>query len=198
MPQRPLFFFDYVDPLSWLQERALRLWEAGGGVRVDRVPLELRPPPDPMIDPEETWWGERWTRAREEWPDGTECVTPTLVPWTRKAHELVLHAAEHGVAQAVHEAIFDAAMRGSDIGRIDVLLEVAVGHGLDFTGVKVVLDVDRHTEAVREFRTLAESLGVATVPTLVRGSALLPGFHKADVVGKFLSDPPPGPTFNLE
>jgi hypothetical protein len=51
--QKISLFFDYVDPLSYLLDHALRELEGTGSTsyRIERIPFELRPPPDPLLDP---------------------------------------------------------------------------------------------------------------------------------------------------
>lgn len=183
---RPRFFFDLVDPLSYLVERELDTLDAGG--RVDRVPLELRPPPAPLIDPDDPAWRDRWTTAVAA-ARGVELRAPSLVPWTRKALELVLHARELGREDDVRRALFVAGLEeGRDLGRVDVLVEIARDLGLDHSRAKAVLDVDRHAEAVRAARVEAAHLGVAEPPALVAGGHVLRGFHNRDALDTFLQE----------
>ena len=169
--QSPRFFFDYVDPLSYLFEIRLRRAEAETGRGAVRHPLELVAPPDPLLDPASDAWRARWEEARRAAEDeGIELATPRLVPWSRKAHELALHAQEEGDPVPVHDALFRTFhQKGRDLGRVDVLVEVAVEHGLDRTAVKAVLDVDRHLDTLRSLRSDAERRGVRGVPTLLLG-----------------------------
>lgn len=183
---RPRFFFDLVDPLSYLVDRELNALEARSGTRIERVPLELRPPPAPLIDPDDPAWRKRWERARSLVAD-VELREPPLVPWTRKAMELVLHGRELGREDDVRRALFAAGIEeGRDLGRVDVLVDVARELGLDHSRAKAVLDVDRHSEAVRAARTDAAELGVAEPPALVAGGRVLRGFHNRDALDTFL------------
>ena len=110
-----------------------------------------------------------------------------LVPWSRKAHELVLHAAEVDRQDEVRRGLFELAFReGRDLGRVDVLVSFAGGLGLDLTHAKAVLDVDRHAGRVAEGRSLAAEWGVDAPPALVVGSRVLRGFHNRDALGTFL------------
>ena len=188
-PVLPCLFFDYVDPLSYLVEHALSTSGASdvlAGVR--RVPLELRPPPSPLLDPDAPEWRNRWELARTEAPSlGLDLAEPALVPWTRKAHELVLHAAGRGVGEAAHRLVFDAVFRrGLDVGRVDVLVGLARELGLDATEAKAVLDVDRHAAEVSGGRELAARLGVTASPALVSQLGTLQGFHNSETLRTFL------------
>jgi predicted DsbA family dithiol-disulfide isomerase len=179
MPAPVRFFFDYVDPGSYLIERMLAEVEAAHGLVVERIPYEVTPPPTPLVDPRGETWRRFWEGARAmAAEEGATLAEPRLVPWTRKAHELALHAREQGRFADIHPALFGAfLLEGRDLGRVDVLLDVATRHGLDLTAAKAVLDVDRHTGAVSDARASAERLGVRGVPTLLSEHGRLEGFR---------------------
>ncbi len=187
------FYHDFVDPLSWLVARELAgLTDETGPI--EWIPFELRPPPTPLVTVDDASLAERWTTARAALaetpqPGGRDFDPPLLVPWTRKAHELVLHAAESGAGAAerlgrrIREGyLFD----GADIGRVDVLVAFAVAEGLDRTETKAVLDVDRHEAEVAAIRQRALEGGVDAVPLLVFGERRLEGFHKRPAIRTFL------------
>ena len=185
--ERPRLYFDFIDPLSWSMARELASIEALGADGFDWIPFELRPPPTPLAtldDPELT---ARWARAGESDSSGRTWSPPLLVPWTRKAHELVRHATESELADAVRQAVFEAYLfEGRDIGRVDVLVELGRALGLEPGESKPVLDVDRHEAEIGEARATAVSAGVTTVPTLALGARLLEGFHNGAAVRTFL------------
>jgi predicted DsbA family dithiol-disulfide isomerase len=188
MSDGPRFFFDYVDPLSFVIEGRLAGIEAETGLTVERVPFELRPPPAPLIDPAADPWRARWREARAAEPE-LELAPPRLVPWTRKAHELAEEAREQGRFDAVHRALFEAFhLRGRDLGRVDVLLEIAARFDMDRSHTKAVLDVDRHTETIERVRADAERLGVDGVPALRSGGHALLGLPDRGTILAFLRD----------
>ncbi|MFQ5538593.1 MAG: DsbA family protein [Gemmatimonadota bacterium] len=179
-------FFDFTDPLSYLLHQSLSPHEEGGEVAVRWVPVELRPPPRPMLSPRDPGWASRWQEALSA-SDPGELREPLLLPWTRKAHELVLYGSEHGLDAALRAALFRAFWKeGADIGRIDVLVALATELGLDRTEAKATLDVDRYTARVAEGARRAREMDVHRIPTLVRGAARLEGFHSRPAVGTFL------------
>lgn len=189
---RLLFFFDFVDPLSYLVDSELRGLEAAGARRVERVGVELRPPPTPLAGGSDPFWAARWGEA-------PSLVPPALVPWSRKAHELHLLAAELGLADAVRHAIFEAFHAAArDIGRIDVLVEIAASVGLDRTETKTALDVDRWTDAVRAARRLAADLGVVELPALSLGARVVQGFQNLSDLGTLLRCAPSGAPLSSE
>lgn len=186
---RPRLYFDFVDPGSWLMELRVARIAAEGGPEVVRVPFELRPPPEPLLHPDDPAWVGYWEDMAERLAaEGVHVKRPGLVPWTRKAHELVLHAAEAGgdphrlrsdIFRRYHEA-------GEDIGRVDVLLDVAGEHGLDSGEVKPVLDVDRFAPELERTRKEALNAGVRGVPTLRAAGRGLEGIHDDDILRSVL------------
>lgn len=102
---------------------------------------------------------------------------PTSRPRTRKAHEAVKFAAQSGQDGALRRAIFDAFFEHArDIGRIDVLVEIGAGVGLDRSELKVVLDVDSFTDAVIADRERAADLEIVGTPAYVAGDDVRVGY----------------------
>ena len=182
------FFFDFIDPLSYLVGREFAEIETPHETEVTWVPFELRPPPTRLTSMDDPSLTERWSRARSEATRlGISFTPPDLVPWTRKAHELALFAHESGVGDVVRTRIFETyLLEGGDIGRVDVLVELGRQAGLDGTETKAVLDVDRYEAAVVEARGSAEELGISDTPTLVVEERRLRGFHNRTTLGTFL------------
>lgn len=182
------FYFDFVDPLSYLVELELRAVEPSLPGRIERVGYELVAPPAPLTGLDDVRWSARWAEARPAAAAaGVLLEPPRLVPWTRKAHELHLHASEHGKADEARLAIFTAYFgRREDIGRVDRLVEIAVGLGLDRTIAKAVLDVDRHEEGVVAARADATVAGVVDVPAISVQGQLARGFHNRGDLGTLL------------
>jgi predicted DsbA family dithiol-disulfide isomerase len=188
-PVASTLYFDYVDPLCYLLEAELAdVLSEGHPIEVTRVPAEVCPPPGPLLDPDGPWWAARWQAAQAAaGPRGLVLAEPPLLPWTSKAHELVLHARQRDLGARAHAAVFDAIFgRGRDIGRVDVLVELAQELGLDAHEAKAVLDVDRYSDEVAALGARAAQAGVAEVPTLVRGSQTLQGFHNRSTLRTFL------------
>lgn len=186
--EKPTFFYDFVDPLSYLVVLELdALSEERGADLVVWHPFELRPPPTPLVAIDHPSLAGRWADARRWADDMKRFDPPSLVPWTRKAHELVLYATEHDLQGPIRRSIFEAYLfEGQDIGRVDVLVAMAVESGLDRTEAKAVLDVDRHEADVAALRDAARTLGVESPPTLLAGGQRLEGFHNRDRINTLL------------
>ena len=188
-------WYDFVDPASvllMLEIEAAR--RDGESWALDSLikwrALEMRPPPSPLMsldDPEvSSLWESAIPLAQQI---GVKLNPPHLVPWTRKAHELIAHAEEesressHSLRLAVAQAY---AIKGRDIGRVDVLVKIATDHGCDRTECKAVLDVDRYEAVVQGSAQKAKAASVTRPPTIVKGLKRLEGFHNRTALGTLL------------
>ena len=183
-----LFFFDFIDPVSYLVARELEALEASDRSRVRWMACELRPPPTPLTSKDDPTLSFMWEGARDAAAGlGIDFNPPSLVPWTRKAHELFRHAEEKSSGGGMAMRIFEAyLLHGRDIGRVDVLVELAGAEGLDATEAKAVLDVDRFEADVATDRTHAEAFEVSVPPALIRGDDRREGFQDRHAIGTFL------------
>ncbi len=183
------FFFDYVDPGSYLVHRQLDLL-LSDGVGPILHPFEVRPVPQELMDGADPEWIDYGQivadHARES---KIELSLPSFIPWSRKAHELRLHAAEHGLAIRMHEELFSARFEeGVDIGRVDLLVATAERIGLDTSEAKAVLDIDKYRDRIVALRVEAEAEGVRSVPTLRSGTVSLEGPPSMGELRQFLRD----------
>lgn len=182
------FFFDYVDPFSLILSIRLQEMEKKGTVKVEPWPLEVNPPPKPLLDPESPAWAARWEiAAREKEAEGLRLRAPWIVPWSRKAHELAFHARQENCFRQIHESLFHAYLiEGRDIGRVDVLTGIAEKAELDPREVKAILDVDRYREDVEEARGQGIRDGVEGIPCLLWQGRVLHGNPNPDEIRRFL------------
>lgn len=188
-PDTLFFYYDYVDPVSYTLKHRLQETPEIGRLILKPRPIELNPPPSPLLDPEGEEVRRLWGRMSEEGQAlGVELRQPWIVPWTRKAHELAFHATENDCFEEIHEAIFRAYLiEGRDIGRVDILVEIARNGGLDPQDTKAVLDVDRYREAVEEARAKGLGIGINTLPTLVWNEKKLEGNPDSETLRSFLA-----------
>lgn len=182
------FFFDAVDPLSFAMHHALGTAEEQRDVRAVRTPIEGYPADAPLTDTRDPFWQTRWSQGqRLAERMGFSLVRPDLVPRSRKAHELLLHAKGFELGRPALDAIFAAYfLEGRDIGRIDVLVDIAHSLGLDLAESKAVLDVDRYEADILRARQQAVEAGVTSAPALVTLTSTLQGFHNQAAIGTLL------------
>lgn len=185
----PTFFFDFVDPGSYLASCAID--DAGAEEAVEWRGIEVRPFPGPPLDVREPAWAS-YQESMSEYAEalGVAMAKPAMAPWTRKAHELAEHAGRRNCYAAVRCALFRAHfVERIDIGRVDRLVEIARREGLDATEAKVALDVDAHADAVNANRATAEELGIREVPVLAAaGGPRLAGFRSPSEIRRWIEE----------
>lgn len=153
---------------------------AAHGLTLEPVPFERFPAPALLPTAEEAFGAELLAAADLASARGLEMSVPPLVPRTRKAHEAVAFAREHGAAMVMAEAVYDGLWRrGLDIARLDVLTELGVEAGLDGGALHVALGVDTNAPDVTRAQEQAERDGIAGVPTFRFGGALAVGLLPA-------------------
>jgi predicted DsbA family dithiol-disulfide isomerase len=161
-----LVFADYACPYCYLAESAVaRLRREGVAVGV--AAFELRPAGTPLLTPGEPWMKEAWARSVQPLAQefSVPIAEPSLSTRTRKAHEAVAYARSEGALEAMHAAVYRAWwVEGRDIGRIDVLADIAGEVGLDPTAMRVALDIDQWAERVEQDLQLADRLRLSGVP----------------------------------
>jgi predicted DsbA family dithiol-disulfide isomerase len=174
-------FSDFTCPFSYVTEAALQRLEDEGRAAPVFAAFELFPAPAPLplVDADEGWPDALLALAAEA---GVELRTGRVPARTRKAHEAAKLAAQKGVGREMRRALYAAHFQGGrDVGRIDVLVELAAALGLDLSEAKAVLDVDAFTAAVERDEALARRAGVEATPALIvgagPGAALLLGAH---------------------
>ena len=109
-------------------------------------------------------------------------------PNTLLAHRLILLGEEQGKADAVIRALFRALFQdGLDVGRSDVLVEVAEGAGLDPAAVSEFLGGDRLAREVHASHERAERIGIRGVPVfIVDREHAITGAQPAEVLAGLL------------
>ena len=161
-------FSDFACPFSYVTEAALRRMEAAGEIQATRLAWELYPFPAPLPAADAGEWMDALRPLADEL--GLALHVPAPVR-TRKAHEAAAFAAAKGAGPAMREALFAAHFsEGRDIGRIDVLVEIGAGVGLDASELKVVLDVDAFSARIVAEEEAGRGAGVEGVPTVVVGT----------------------------
>jgi len=187
----PCLLIDVADPLSFLAHLQVRSVEQTTESHVQRVPVELRPPPAELIDADHPFWLQRWKQAETLAEElSLSLRKPCLVPWSRKAHELLCHARASGLDEAgqLLDLIFQAFLfKGKDIGRIDILVGIGQSVGLELSETKAVLDIDRYEAEASDTLKYAHSQKAGVPPVLIRGPKHLRDFHNDEAIGTFLA-----------
>src|ERR671938_233197 len=126
---------DYVCPFCYLELPVLdRLAAELDGCEIDWRAFELRPEPEPTLDPDGEYLHRVWNQAvypiaRQR---GMTLKLPPVQPRSRKAFEAAEHARDRGRFDEMHEALFRAFFQGGrDLADIAVLEDITRPLGLD-------------------------------------------------------------------
>lgn len=192
MPVPVVLFADFTCPFSYVTEAMLLRLAAEGLAAPEPRAFELFPAPQPL-PPHGPAADVEAARAVA----GEAGVSLRMVPppaRTRKAHEAARFAQAHGLGPEMRAALYRAAFEeGRDLGRIDVLCQVAADVGLDPTSARIALDIDRHAGAVAHDLAEAARLCLAGTPAMVvgagAGARLLTGAFPLDELRAALRDP---------
>lgn len=182
-------YADVVCPWCWIGDRRLAAALDAVQQELPEVTFELSWRPfqlDPTIPPE----GLDWEQAIERKFGGRLRAQPmfervaqagagdgiafgfdriTKSPNTVKAHGLVVHAQQKGLdVWPLVEALFAAYFtNGDDVSDDDVLVRLAVAHGLDESEVRTLLANGTYDVDVQQSQREAARLGIQGVPFLV-------------------------------
>ena len=171
-PIRILVWSDYVCPFCYLERPVLERIrsERGERVEIDWRAFELRPEPEPTLDPNAEYLHRVWNQSVYPMAQdrGMTLRLPPVQPRSRKAHEAAEFARERGLLDAMNGALFKAFFEeGRDLADMDVLLDIGQAVGLDADELRVALGSGHYTGRVLEDQHLARQIGVSGVPALI-------------------------------
>ncbi|MFL5191159.1 MAG: DsbA family protein [Microvirga sp.] len=169
---RILVWSDYVCPFCYLERPVLERAQAelGHGVEIDWRSFELRPEPEPTLDPDAEYLHRVWNQsvypmAQER---GMVLKLPPVQPRSRKAHETAEFARQAGRLDAMNNALFKAFFEdGRDLADIEVLIDIGQAVGLDAGELREALTSGRFEQRVIEDQQLARQIGISGVPALI-------------------------------
>jgi len=169
-------FSDYVCPFCYLEAPELEALSErfGDELAIRWRAFELRPEPEPTLDPDGDYLHDVWQRA--VYPMAAErgmtLRLPRLQPRSRLAHEASAWAGEQAFARPdADEAMRTALFRGFfeeslDLADPEALARVADGLALDGAALHRALMAGDYRERVLADQRLARELGIGGVPGL--------------------------------
>jgi predicted DsbA family dithiol-disulfide isomerase len=186
-------FSDFVCPFCYLAEQPLADAVEGTDVHISWQPFELRPEPTPTLRPEGDYLQSTWQQVVYPMAErmGVPIVLPRISPqpYSRLAFEGFAYAAERDLGQRYTERVFrEFFVRQRDIGRPEVLTDVAAQLGLDPEDFRAALDSGRYAAAHQRALRRAHGLGITVVPTIVFDERRLEGMPSAQALHQLLSD----------
>ena len=182
-----LTFFNYRSPYCYLAVHKMWALEDNHGAHLAFRPLggwSGRSPPEraKVKIPLTRQDIRRWTKRL-----GVPFVPPPITTDPTRAALAALLANEKGVIRPYTTAVMKKEWaEGQDIGRPEVLLEIAASVGLDPAEVKATFDDPRRQALLDANAAAAAELGVFGVPTFVIGTEIFWGQDRIDFVAEHL------------
>ena len=176
-------YSDYVCPFCYLGEQILeevRNENPELELEVEWKPFELRPFPTPTLRPEEEYLPKVWRTSVYPMAEklGVNIKLPTISPQphTDLAFEGFQFAKEQGKGDAYTIRLFEAFFKeNKDIGKTEVLSQLAQEVGLDQEAFKEALESRRYKEQHEEAFQESLKSGIQAVPTFQIGDKLYQG-----------------------
>jgi predicted DsbA family dithiol-disulfide isomerase len=177
-------WIDFVCPYCMLANKPLHEATAGLGVRLEWMPFELRPPPQPQFRGDEEFIQRGWKQSVYPLAAklGVDMHLPSVtpVPYTRLAFEGLQFARASGKGEEYGDAVLRAFFqRDRDIGDIEVLGSIAAELGLPADEFCEALKTGKFREAHANALRSAYEIGVQAVPSILLGNRLLSGVPDA-------------------
>jgi predicted DsbA family dithiol-disulfide isomerase len=186
-------FSDFVCPFCYLAEQPLADAVEGGDVQIAWRPFELRPQPTPTLRPEGDYLQSTWQQVVYPMAErlGVPIVLPRVSPqpYSRLAFEGFAYAAQRSLGQRYTERVFRAFfVKQRDIGRVEVLADVAAELGLDADDFRAALESGRYAETHHQALRRARELEITTVPTFLVNGRRLEGVPSAEALHRLLNE----------
>ena len=160
------------------------------------MPFELRPEPHPTLRPEGEYLQRAWQQS--VYPlalrMGVEIRLPPVSPQphTHLAWEGFQFAREYGKGDEYnHRVLVAFFVEGRDIGRPDVLAELAAEVGMAAAAFREALDGRRYRDAHRAALRRAADLGITGVPAFEVGCRLLVGVQPREALEAAIAEASP-------
>lgn len=184
---------DFVCPFCMIAEQPLleAVQAFGGPVDIEWMPFELRPHPTPTLRPEDPYLQAVWPQS--VYPVaarfGVTLKLPSVSPqpYTALAWQGYQYARAHDRGHVYNDRVLRAFFQqDQDIGRVEVLVRVALQIGLDAVDFEAALIDGRYREAHAQAQAQARAQGVSAVPAFRIGQRWLPGVQDALVLERAL------------
>ncbi|MEC9376028.1 MAG: DsbA family protein [Pseudomonadota bacterium] len=178
-------YSDYVCPYCLLFKLVLEEATKDLNIKVDWKAVELRPYPNPTLRPEDDYLPDVW--ASSVYPLAKklniQIRLPTVSPqpYSRLAHEGYRFAELAGLADQYNDEVFRAFFqRDSDIGDLEILINIANKVGLNKKAFRAALESEEFTSAHNKSLSKATERGVFSVPNVWVNDRILPVTYEAE------------------
>lgn len=162
-------------------------------VDIEWMPFELRPHPTPTLRPEDRYLQTVWPQSVYPVAErfGVELRLPSVSPqpYTALAWQGYQFARANARGHAYNDLVLRAFFQeDQDIGRVDVLAQIALRAGLDPADFEAALRDGRYREVHEQALSMARAQGVSAVPAFRIGQRWLPGVQEARTLERALRE----------
>jgi predicted DsbA family dithiol-disulfide isomerase len=160
---------------------------------VDWKAFELRPYPAPLLQPDDDYLTGIWQQY--VYPlavkMGFTMKQPPVQPRTRLAHAAAKWAAGQGRFATFNRALFKGFFQdGRDIGKLEIIKDLAEKSGLDPHGLESGEQLDNYVMEVMHDEEMARMSDVRAVPAYVsKGKVLAAGVQSVSQLQRLFSKP---------
>ena len=180
-------YSDYVCPFCYLAKHTFEEAINGKDVEVEWMPYELRPDPQPQLDPiNDPSKLILWEKYINPMIDklNIDMKLPNLSPhpYTGLAFEGFHYAKENGKAKEYNDRVFKALFEdGENIGEIQVLKKLAEEIGLNVEKFENALLTRKYKEVQSQMLNHAyNEANISAVPTFIVGDTIMSGFNSKE------------------
>lgn len=173
-------YLDYICPFCFLTTFSFNAAIENKDISVKYIPFEI-----PELDLENDLFRKSlWNDILENMAKnfGHKAKMPDISkPKSKIASEVYYFANEKGKGKEfnikVYEAFFE---KGKDIGRTNVLSEIASEIGLDSDDIKAVLEERKYKKKHEEAIKKSKEEGISVVPAIIIGHTKITGYRKKE------------------
>lgn len=186
-------YSDYVCPFCLLAKKPLEEAIKGKDVELEWMPFELRPYPNPTLEPEGDYLRNAWQQSIYPMAErlGVPIVLPKVSPQphTHLAFEGYQYAKEQGKGNDYNDRMLRAFFQEEqNIGDIDVLTQLAGEIGLNQVEYRNALETRKYKEVHQEALKKAYSTNITAVPAFIIGDTHVAGMRSKEDFEKIIND----------
>lgn len=186
-------YSDYVCPFCLLAKKPLEQAILGKDVELEWMPFELRPYPNPTLEPEGDYLQNAWSQSIYPMAErlGVPIVLPKVSPQphTYLAFEGYQYAKEQGKGNDYNDRMLRAFFQEEqNIGDIDVLTKLAGEIGLDQVQYRDALETRKYKEVHQAALKEAYGSNITAVPAFIIGDSQVAGLRSKEDFEKIIND----------
>lgn len=181
-------YLDYICPFCFLTTFPFNDAVKNKDISVQYIPFEI-----PELDLNSDLFRKSfWDDILENMANnfGHKAKIPNISkPNSKLASEAYYLANENGKGKEFNTKVYEAFFeKGKDIGKVNVLTEIAGEIGLDSNDIKIALENRKYKEKHKEEMKKGKEEGVSAVPTIIIGHTKVIGYRKKEFFDNIIEE----------